>query len=225
MSRRVTVTIDGKKIQALAGEKLLWVALENGIFIPNLCALKGQERPPASCRLCFVQVKGKEEPVTACTLPVVDGMEVKTRSPQVDRLVKSAFELLLSHHRLQCSRCPKNKNCQLQIIARERGLKLKLNRLKPLSREEEIDDSAESYALDRSRCVLCGRCVWVDRHAAKTGTIGFAQRGIARRVATFGDEGLGGVASPEFQRCVEVCPVGALYFKKKEERGDPGNEK
>ena len=40
MSKQVTVIIDGHKINAPEGEKLLWVALENGFFIPNLCAIK-----------------------------------------------------------------------------------------------------------------------------------------------------------------------------------------
>ena len=43
--KNVSLTIDGKKITARAGEKLLWVALENGIYIPNLCAIKERQSP------------------------------------------------------------------------------------------------------------------------------------------------------------------------------------
>ena len=100
MSKKVTITIDGCEIEAHEGEKVLWVALDNDIFIPNLCALKEKEHPSGSCRLCYVQVEGRPEPVTACTLAAKEGLSVQTRSPQVDRLVKSAFELLLSNHRL-----------------------------------------------------------------------------------------------------------------------------
>jgi len=69
MSKQVTVIIDGHKINAPEGEKLLWVALENGIFIPNLCAIKEKKHPSGSCRLCYVQVEGRSKPVTSCTLP------------------------------------------------------------------------------------------------------------------------------------------------------------
>ena len=73
MSKMITLTIDGRKITASEGEKLLWVALENGIYIPNLCAIKENNRLSASCRLCFVEVEGLAAPVTSCTLPVSEG--------------------------------------------------------------------------------------------------------------------------------------------------------
>jgi NADH dehydrogenase/NADH:ubiquinone oxidoreductase subunit G len=216
MSEKVTLTIDGREIRAAAGGKLLWAALDNGIYIPNLCAVRERVRPAASCRLCFVEVEGSAAPVTACTQPVKDGLVVRTRSERVDRLVRSAFELLLSDHRLQCRECPANRSCGLQKIARERGLKLRLTRLKPLPKEAAIDESAAAFSFDRSRCVLCGRCIWVDREVAKVGAIGFTRRGLERTVTTFEDETLAESICNECGLCVHACPVGALYFKQPE---------
>ena len=217
MAKKITLIIDNKTITASEGEKLLWVALENNIYIPNLCAIKNAGRPAASCRLCFVEIEGFKEPVTACTTPVAEGMVVKTRTPAVDRLVKTAFELLLSDHRLKCSQCPRNRSCDLQKIAHERGLKLRLTRFKPLEKDiPPVDDSAASFTFDRSRCVLCGRCVWVDREVANVGAIGFSQRGINRMVTTFQDTSLADSICTECGLCVEACPVGALSFKKNE---------
>ncbi len=214
MNRKVVIIIDGQKITAREGEKLLWVALENKVYIPHLCAVKEQERPTAGCRLCFVEIEGTCNPVTACTQPVKAGMTVKTRTPAVDRLVRTAFELLLSEHRLNCGECPKNGSCELQKIARERGLKLNLHRLKPLSKKVIIDDSPRSFAFDAGRCVLCGRCVWADHRIAGVGAIGFSRRGIHRRITTFADRELAQSPCTECGLCVEACPVGALYFKK-----------
>jgi bidirectional [NiFe] hydrogenase diaphorase subunit len=216
MSEKVTLTIDGREIRASAGEKLLWAALDNGIFIPNLCAVRERPRPEASCRLCFVEVEGKADPVTACTQPVKNGLVVRTRSERVDRLVRSAFELLLSDHRLQCRECPANRSCGLQQIARERGLKLRLSRLKPLPKEVAIDESAACFSFDRSRCVLCGRCIWVDREVAQVGAIGFTCRGLQRVVTTFEDQTLAQSICNECGLCVDACPVGALYYTKPE---------
>lgn len=213
MSKKVTIFIDGQEIVASEGEKLLWVALDNGIFIPNLCAIKGKEHPSGSCRLCYVQVEGRSEPVTSCTLPVREGLSVQTRSPQVDRLVKSAFELLLSNHRLGCGRCPRRKSCMLLRISKERGLKMRLNRLAPLDYDTYVDDSADTFVFDRSRCVLCGRCVWICREVAKVGVLGFSRRGIRRAVTTFQDVSLAESDCSECGLCVEACPSGALYFK------------
>jgi NADH dehydrogenase/NADH:ubiquinone oxidoreductase subunit G len=217
MAKKITLIIDNKTITASEGEKLLWVALENNIYIPNLCAIKDATRPSAGCRLCFVEIEGFKEPVTACTTPVAEEMVVKTRTPAVDRLVKTAFELLLSDHRLKCSQCPRNRSCDLQKIAHERGLKLRLTRFKPLEKDiPPVDDSAASFTFDRSRCVLCGRCVWVDREVANVGAIGFSQRGINRMVTTFQDTSLADSICTECGLCVEACPVGALSFKKNE---------
>lgn len=212
MSRQIVITIDGRKIISREGEKLLWVALENGIYIPRLCAIKEQEEPSAGCRLCFVEVEGNPHPVTACTQPVKAGMSVKTRTPAVDRLVRTAFELILSDHRLNCRQCSKNGSCELQRIARERGLRLGLDRLKPLPKKVVIDNSARSFIFDPSRCVLCGRCVWVDRRVAGVGAIGFSCRGINRRVTTFAGN-FAGSPCTECGLCVEACPVGALFYK------------
>lgn len=213
MGKTVSLAIDDQEITAVEGSKLLWAALENGIYIPHLCAVKEENRPSASCRLCFVEIEGKTQPVTACTEPVVEGMAVRTRSARVDRLVKSGFELLISAHRLKCSECPAKGSCQLRRIAGERGLKLKLSRLKPLEKDLFIDDSPTTYTFDRSRCVLCGKCVWEDREEAGVGAIGFSCRGIDRKVTTFRDVPLADSPCIECGLCVEACPVGALFFK------------
>ncbi|MDO9535796.1 MAG: 2Fe-2S iron-sulfur cluster-binding protein [Bacillota bacterium] len=212
MSKTITLTIDDRKVTAPEGEKLLWVALENDIYIPNLCAIKEEGRPSASCRLCFVHVEGLPAPVTSCTQAVREGMVVKTRTPQVDRLVRTAFELLLSDHRLKCSTCPQNRSCELQKIARARGLKLKLKRFKSLGKEYPLYESPGLFTFDRSRCVLCGRCVWVDHEVAKVGAIGFARRGLKRMVTTFGNIDLDASSCTECGLCVKACPVGALNF-------------
>lgn len=214
MSDQVTITIDERQIKARRGEKLLWVALENDIFIPHLCAIKAESRPNASCRLCFVEIEGVTRPVTSCTRTVEEGMVVKTRTPGVDRLVKTAFELLLSDHNLNCRKCPANRNCALQVIAKKRGLKLRHDRFQPLNREFELDDSPAEFALDRSRCVLCGQCIWADRVEAEVGAIGFAGRGIDRVVNTFNGLPLAESICTECALCVEACPVGALFYKK-----------
>ncbi len=213
MSEYVTITIDDREVKARTGQKLLWAALENDIYIPHLCAIEAEKRPNASCRLCFVEIEGLSNPVTSCSRTVKEGMVVKTRSTRVDRLVKTAFELLLSDHDLKCSECPANRNCALQTIAKERGLKLRQKRFKSVVREFEIDDSPEVFAFNRSRCVLCGQCIWADREEAKIGAIGFTGRGITRVVTTFQDVPLAESICTECTLCVDACPVGALYYK------------
>ncbi|HIE16874.1 MAG TPA: 2Fe-2S iron-sulfur cluster binding domain-containing protein, partial [Dehalococcoidia bacterium] len=63
----VTIIIDGIEVKAKKGTNILWVALDNGLYIPNLCAVREMHPPFASCRLCFVEIEGRSAPVTACT--------------------------------------------------------------------------------------------------------------------------------------------------------------
>ena len=214
--KTVYVVIDGKKVRAPDGARLLWVALDNGIYIPNLCSIRDGNGTASACRLCFVQVGGKEQPVTACTEPVTDGMVVNTRGEEALRLARSAFELTMSSHPVDCVHCNSNGSCELQKIARHLGVSLKTKRLRKLARELTVDDSHPLFIYDPNKCVLCGRCVWVCREKLGIGVLGFAYRGFQRVVTTFASDSLGESRCQECGECVRVCPVGALTFKDNE---------
>jgi bidirectional [NiFe] hydrogenase diaphorase subunit len=208
----VTLIIDGVEVKARKGEKLLWAVLDNGFYIPNLCAIRRADPPLASCRLCFVEIEGREAPLTACTEPVSDGMVVHLNTPKVNRLRNTAFELLLSHQKLDCRNCAKNGNCELQSIASRLGLKLKLKRLRRIPRDLPVDSSHPLFTYDPNKCVLCGKCVWVC-HEQGTGILDFAFRGIETKVSTIGGIPLAEAGCDSCLACVAVCPVGALVAK------------
>lgn len=214
--RMVSLVIDGNKVSAPEGERLLWVALDNGIYIPNLCAIRNGSEAASACRLCFVEVEGKDQPVTACTEPVTEGMVVNTRGEEATRLARSAFELIMASHPVDCAHCTSNGACELQKIARHLGVSLKTKRLRKIMRELTVDDSHPLFIYDPNKCVLCGRCVWVCREKLGIGVLGFAHRGFQRVVTTFAGDSLSESRCQECGECVRVCPVGALTFKNNE---------
>jgi len=214
--RTVSLTIDGKKIAARPGAKLLWAALEHGIYIPNLCAIKEKPEPEAACRLCFVEIAGRRAPVTACTEVVAEGMVVNTKGEKARRLSRTGFELLMASHPVDCACCPANRRCELQKIARHLGTGLKTKRFRKLLRGLPVDESNPLFTYDPNKCVLCGRCVWVCRQHRETSVLGFAHRGFKRRVTTFGDEPIG-KRCLDCGACVCVCPTGALSLKTEEQ--------
>ena len=210
---QVILTIDGKKISSSDGDTILWAALDNGIYIPNLCAIRERIEPLAGCRLCFVEVEGADEPVTACTEPVKEGMVVRTQSKTALRLARTSAELLLASHPLDCGHCLKNRSCELQTVARHLGLKLTTKRFRRFERRLPIDESSSLFIYDPNKCVLCGRCVWVCRERLGIGAIGFVRRGFKRRVSAFEERPIAESRCQQCGECVKVCPVGALAFK------------
>jgi bidirectional [NiFe] hydrogenase diaphorase subunit len=211
--KKVTLTINEKEIKVPAGTILLWAALDNGIYIPNLCAIKDKPEPSASCRLCFVEIEGVKKPVTACTAEVTDGMVVNARGEKALALARAGFQLLMASHTLDCAHCPANGACELQKIARHLKVSLKTKRFRLLLRDLPVDDSNPLFTYDPNKCVLCGRCVWACRQDVKSGVFGFAHRGFDRVMTTFGDEPIGSERCLDCSRCIDVCPTGALAFK------------
>ncbi len=210
--KTVTLTIDGKKIKARQGESVLWAALDNGIYIPNLCALREKDTQDASCRLCWVEIEGKAQPVTACTETVEEGMVVNTKGAMALRLARTALELLLASNDVDCANCPANGACELQKIAAQLKVKLNTKRFRKILRQLPIDDSSPEFTYDPNKCVLCGRCIWVCR-TKNIGALGFAYRGFNRRMTTFVDRPMAKSGCRNCAECVAVCPTGALVLK------------
>jgi bidirectional [NiFe] hydrogenase diaphorase subunit len=210
--KKVTLTIDGRQIKASEGDSLLWTALDNGIYIPSLCAIR-EEEPLASCRLCFVEIEGYNRPVTACTETVREGMVVNTRGEESMRLAATGFELLMASHPVDCAQCPANGNCELQKIAAHLKIRIKTKRFTKILRELPVDDSHPDFIYDPNKCVLCSRCIRTCRRNG-SGALGFAHRGFDRVVAAFGEKPLGEIDCLNCGECVNACPTGALAFKR-----------
>jgi bidirectional [NiFe] hydrogenase diaphorase subunit len=215
MMKTIHLSIDGKEIECFEGETLLWVALNHAIYIPHLCITKEMAEPSGACRLCFVEVEGEHLPITACTTRVREGMVVNISGAKASRLARTAFELILSNHPVNCAHCLKSGSCELQKIAKHLGVKLRTKKFKKFLRDRPIDETSSVFLYDPNKCVLCGRCVWYCQEKLDTGTIGFAHRGFQRWVTTFGDEPVGLSECRDRIELAEICPVGAFVAKNK----------
>lgn len=208
----VEIVVDDKTLQVERNRSVLQACLENGIFIPNLCHVRGMAHPPASCRLCFVEAAGRQNPVTACTLRVSEGLRIRTDTPAVRRLQRTALRFLLSVHDVDCKNCPANKKCELQRLARFLKVGLKATQLENVLSDITVDEGHPCFSYYRNRCVLCGRCVYVCRREQDRPLLSFSGRGFSTRISFYGHQD-GNTDCRNCQACIEVCPVAALTGK------------
>jgi formate dehydrogenase (NADP+) beta subunit len=156
MMETITLTIDGHDVETVAGRSILEAALEAGIYIPNLC-YHPDLKPISACRMCVVEIGGHPDVATACNTPAEAGMVVKTRTARVDQIRRLATELLLSVHPPDCSTCPKYGKCEFQSLTQFLGVNG--GRLRKRFKPMPVVTTNPLFLQDRSRCVLCGRCV------------------------------------------------------------------
>jgi bidirectional [NiFe] hydrogenase diaphorase subunit len=207
----VALTIDGVRVRAEKRTKILTAALNAGIHIPNLCYLPEAELPFGGCRLCYVEVEGRG-PVTACTLPVTEGMVVNTRTPEVERLRRTAYKLLIAYHDLDCRNCWKNKRCALQKTAARVKVKLKTPEdFRDLPGEPLPPDRTNPFlTYDPGRCIICGKCVCVCANRNGEPLLDFVNRGYETRIRMSSDVSLLAEKCPQCGECAAVCPTAAL---------------
>lgn len=209
----IALQIDDRKIEVAEGTNLLEACLDNGVYIPNLCYLKGMQHPPVSCRLCLVEIEGRDHPVCSCSIRVEREMFVHTDTPSVRQLQKTALQLLLSAHDVDCKNCPANRHCALQDMAKFLKVALKTKGLDRLLKEIRIDERHPFLDHYPNRCVLCGKCVYVCRRQHSRAGLTFARRGINTVIDFYGHLQTEQLPCGTCQACVEVCPVAALLPK------------
>ena len=116
MADLINLTIDGRAVKVPPQTLVIDAAKTVGIEIPAFCYYEGLSLA-AACRMCLVEVEKMPKMMTACTLPVSEGMVVRTDTEQVRQSRKYMLEFLLTNHPLDCPVCDKGGECELQDMA------------------------------------------------------------------------------------------------------------
>lgn len=187
MSDVLNITIDDKEIKAEKGMTILEVAHREGIDIPTLCYHK-QLESYGGCRLCTVEIesRGRKNYVVSCLYPVEEGLIVRTKTPEVEKIRRMIVELLLA-------RAPESPEL----------LKLK----------DEYGANGDKFEKEPVFCVLCGLCVRYCSEIKKKYAISFVESGIKREVSFIPE--ISSKECFNCKECFPLCPTSylqALYL-------------
>lgn len=98
----VRIEINGKPVEASAGQTILEVVEEQKLdTIPTLCH-SPELAPYGSCFVCVVEIEGRPVLVPSCATKVAEGLKINTNNARVREARKTAFEFLLSNHYADC---------------------------------------------------------------------------------------------------------------------------
>ncbi len=203
----VNLKINGKSIQVPEGTTILQAAEKAGIKIPTLCYLKDLNEIGA-CRVCVVELKGKDMLVASCNTLVEEGMEVITNSRKVQYARRMNVEFILSQHNTNCTSCVRSGNCSLQKVANTLNIgPLRFHRIY----EEQAWSPDFPLIREADKCIKCMRCVQLCEKVQSIGVWDMVNTGKRTSV---GVEGMAPIEESNCVvcgQCVTHCPVGAIH--------------
>ena len=221
----VTLTIDGFDVTVPEGTSIMRAAAEAGIQVPKLCATDSVDAF-GSCRLCLVEIEGRNGTPASCTTPVAAGLKVHTQNSKLKQLRRGVMELYISDHPLDCLTCSANGDCELQDMAGAVGLRdvryeavdthFRAKNTSGLANPQYIakDESNPYFTYDPQKCIVCSRCVRACEEVQGTFALTIEGRGFDSRVSA-------GMAGDDFMAsdcvscgaCVAACPTATLQEK------------
>ena len=207
----VNLKINGQTVQVIEGTRVLDAAQHMGIKIPTLCYHKDLS-PYGGCRLCIVDVKGARVPMTSCTLPVSEGMEIETESPKIIESRKMILKLLLSTYHETQTVPDYGRDNELIRWAEFYGLDIS-KYVSPKPRFEVNSDANPFIWVDMNKCILCNRCIRACAEVQGRFVWGLADRGYESHVVAGMDQPLLEARCESCGACVAYCPTGALEPK------------
>jgi len=222
-NKSVNLTINGIPVTVPEGTRILEAAKKVNINIPTLC-----EHPDlckrAVCRLCVVECDGRGKLAAACANDVWEGVSIVTNNKRLLEIRKTILELILADHPQDCLSCIRSKNCELQSLAAEFGIRSTPfesshngDTLQSLPTEGALSiESAPSIeggtiVRDMGKCVKCGRCVEVCQETQTIRAINTSHRSHEYGISAPYNQSLEDGLCVFCGKCASVCPVGAIY--------------
>lgn len=202
----VNLTIDGIRVSVPEGTTIMDAAAAIGVRIPRLCYLRGINEI-AACRVCLVEVEGREHLMTSCNNTVEEGMVLHTNSPRVRETRKTNVRLILSQHDCRCAMCVRSGNCALQKLANDMGCLEN-----PYEGKIERAPWNRDFPLirDSSKCIKCMRCIQICDKIQSLSVWDVMNTGSRTTVGVANGRKIEEADCSVCGQCITHCPVAAL---------------
>jgi len=217
----VTLRIDGQDMTVPEGTSIMRAAALVGTDIPKLCATDTLEAF-GSCRLCLVEIDGRNGYPASCTTPVADGMVVRTQTDRLAKLRRGVMELYISDHPLDCLTCSANGDCELQDQAGAVGLRdVRYGYEGQNHLVADKDESNPYFTFDPAKCIVCSRCVRACDEIQGTFALTIEGSGFGSKVVASQNDSFLDSDCVSCGACVQACPTSALIEKSVIDQGTP----
>ena len=209
MSDRIKFTLDGREVEADAGETIWEIAKREGTLIPHLCHKDAPGyRSDGNCRACMVEIEGERVLAASCIREPRDGMVVNSQGDRPARARKMVMEMLVADQPAREE--AHDKSSHLWDMADMQGVSE--SRLPPIERERVplLDDSHVAMKVNLDACIHCNLCVRACREVQVNDVIGMAGRGHDAAIVFDMNDPMGASTCVACGECVQACPTGAL---------------
>jgi len=206
----IEVELDGRTLRVAAGTSIWEAAQQAGIEIPALCHDPALA-PVGVCRMCVVDV-GERTLAASCVRVCEAGMQVSTRTPELEQHRRTLTELLMADQpdASEAAReCSLGDDALLELSHRyeARGDSL------PAGPRRPRDDSSAVIAVDHGACILCDRCIRACNEVQGNDVLSRTGKGFETRIAFDLDAPMGESTCVSCGECAAACPTGALVDK------------
>jgi NADH dehydrogenase/NADH:ubiquinone oxidoreductase subunit G len=158
--------------------------------------------------MCIVEIEKFPKPVSSCTLKVINGMNIFTKTPLVRKAQETVLEFLLINHPLDCPICDQGGECDLQDQLNFFGSDS--SRFFKLKRGVSDKNCGPFVKTIMTRCIHCTRCVRFLSEIGGSNSFGMLGRSSNAEIGLYISDKL----RSEFSgNVIDLCPVGALTSK------------
>jgi len=204
--KSIKFSLDGRAVEARAGETIWQVAKREGIDIPHLCySPEPGYRADGNCRACMVEIEGERVLAASCIRKPAEGMKVNVGNERATTARRMVFELLMADQPArETAHDPQSKFwawAERMNVATSRFGKRAL---------PAPDRSHPAMAVNLDACIQCNLCVRACREVQVNDVIGMAGRGHGEKIVFDFDDPMGASTCVACGECVQACPTGAL---------------